>query len=458
MRVLNVFLILMIFSMGLIALIPEKAEATATIITTPAELQAINNDVTGSYELGNDIDMTGVEDFVPIGYDGVDAFTGSFDGKGYVISNLTIDAIDLRNNHSIGDGAAGLFAFVDTGVVIQNVILTNATIIGDWVAGGIVAWVYDSIVGNYTIYRCSVSGSISATGSIWSRSVMRQAVFVAGGILGTSWGLNGASTFTIQECYSTATITGSEPDGSVTRWYPGTYYLGGLIGQIDTSYLNTVIIKDCYSTGNIIDASSEPEDSASMGGFIGWMQVAQFSSITITNCYSTGSVPTTGLPLYCGGFIGQIDYDYENAVMTFSSCYWDTETSNWDTWGNPYLRNGGAYGTLIGAPTGKTTAEMQTQSTFTGWDFTTIWGIDSGGYPYLRWTIPEAPISSSSDFPVTRSLTMILPVVLVSLLILGSIRMALGGQMDVVMLILMGITALLVIVGADVIAGMIAGW
>ena len=125
MRVLNVFLILMIFSMGLIALIPEKAEATATIITTPAELQAINNDVTGSYELGNDIDMTGVEDFVPIGYDGVDAFTGSFDGKGYVISNLTIDASDLYSNHSIGDGAAGLFAFVDTGVVIQNVILTN---------------------------------------------------------------------------------------------------------------------------------------------------------------------------------------------------------------------------------------------------------------------------------------------------------------------------------------------
>jgi hypothetical protein len=36
---------------------------------------------------------------------------------------------------------------------------------------------------------------------------------------------------------------------------------------------------------------------------------------------------------------------------------------------------------------GKTTVEMQTQETFVGWDFVTIWDIDSAennGYPFLR--------------------------------------------------------------------------
>jgi hypothetical protein len=34
-------------------------------------------------------------------------------------------------------------------------------------------------------------------------------------------------------------------------------------------------------------------------------------------------------------------------------------------------------------PEGKTTAEMQAQGTYAGWDFTSIWDID-GGYPFLR--------------------------------------------------------------------------
>jgi len=38
--------------------------------------------------------------------------------------------------------------------------------------------------------------------------------------------------------------------------------------------------------------------------------------------------------------------------------------------------------------TGKTTAEMKQQATFTDWDFDTIWRIndsDNNGYPFLSW-------------------------------------------------------------------------
>jgi hypothetical protein len=57
-----------------------------------------------------------------------------------------------------------------------------------------------------------------------------------------------------------------------------------------------------------------------------------------------------------------------------TNCFWDTDT--------------GAATSAAGI--GKTTAEMQTESTFTdaGWDFDTVWGIGgsvNGGYPYLLW-------------------------------------------------------------------------
>ena len=62
----------------------------ATRITTRAELAAIANDLAGAYELGCDIDLAG-EPWTPIG-NNFRRFTGSLDGCGHVISNLTVTA------------------------------------------------------------------------------------------------------------------------------------------------------------------------------------------------------------------------------------------------------------------------------------------------------------------------------------------------------------------------------
>ena len=91
------------------------------------------------------------------------------------------------------------------------------------------------------------------------------------------------------------------------------------------------------------------------GGFAG------LNDEVITNCYSTGIVTGTGANI--GGFIGRNN-------DTCSDNYWDTQTSG--------------QGSSVCA-TSKTTAEMQTQTTFTGWNFTTIWNINEGtSYPFLR--------------------------------------------------------------------------
>lgn len=50
------------------------------------------------------------------------------------------------------------------------------------------------------------------------------------------------------------------------------------------------------------------------------------------------------------------------------------------TW---YFRDQGYLG-----GTGLTTAQMQNQASFGGWDFTNVWNIAPGTYPYLRWQTP----------------------------------------------------------------------
>lgn len=66
----------------------SDVQATGTAISTPEELLNISDDLSGSYYLANDIDMSGVA-FTPIGPSSSSPFTGTFDGNEHVIKNLT---------------------------------------------------------------------------------------------------------------------------------------------------------------------------------------------------------------------------------------------------------------------------------------------------------------------------------------------------------------------------------
>ena len=165
-----------------------------------------------------------------------------------------------------------------------------------------------------------------------------------GALLGFAYG-----SATISNCYSTGSVTATHS------------LYGGLIGSGQRT-----VLSDCYSTANV----SGPANKA--GGLLGEQR---YSPGSMTNCYSTGLVSAVGATV--GGLVGASD-----AGNTISDCFWDTETSN----------------QIISAVgTGKTTAEMKQQSTYTNWDFTTTWDIDgvtNGGYPFLIFL--EEP---TSDFP-----------------------------------------------------------
>jgi len=169
---------------------------------------------------------------------------------------------------------------------------------------------------------------------------------ISGSVTGNNWvgGIVGSNNYgTTNASYSSASVTGSQ-------------VVGGLIGE---NWYGTA--NNCYATGSV-------SGSSYIAGLAGNNYVA-----TITNSYATGLITTSSTKY---GLVG-----YTSAA-TCTNSFWDTQTTGTNT------SNGG---------TGKTTAEMKTQSTFTdaGWNFTTIWLMNSGinnGYPYLSANAPPIPL------------------------------------------------------------------
>jgi hypothetical protein len=120
--------------------------------------------------------------------------------------------------------------------------------------------------------------------------------------------------------------------------------VGGLFGNLDSDLATPCIVTDCYAWGDVTANTNYA------GGFVA---VADDTGTTFVNCYSVGLVTNAGATT--GGF----DSD-SHVNTTFTSCYWDTDTSGWAT----------TDGTGI---EGETTTLMKTKTTFTGWDFDTIW-------------------------------------------------------------------------------------
>lgn len=143
---------------------------------------------------------------------------------------------------------------------------------------------------------------------------------------------------------------------SISGYVSGTGYVGSIAGAFDGNLSNS------WSNATI-------SGGGSTGGLLGSTTDESYNTF-IDNCYYAGvlSGTTDG---------GLIETDETGGIFQVTSSYWDTQVSGQAT------SAGG---------TGKTTAEMKTQSTFSGWDFSSIWGMDSStnsGYPYLRSNPPD---------------------------------------------------------------------
>ncbi|HZW48555.1 MAG TPA: S-layer homology domain-containing protein [Bacillota bacterium] len=209
-------------------------------------------------------------------------------------------------------------------------------------------------------------------------------VYYAGIVAGCNSGI-------IRDTYSTAAITMTGKD----------IYAGGISGQ------NFGTIQSCYFNGSI--ATEAVSGTANGGG------IAGSHSGTILNCYNIGSISASS---YAGGiagisFGGVIKNSYNSGTILFTANSGGICGANLlsaVTENCYYLDSCG--GTRSG--TALTADAMSKQSSFQGFDFTTIWVLPSAlpqGYPNLAVfavkpaadTIPVTPTGETAGNQPTIS-------------------------------------------------------
>ena len=315
-------------------------------------------------------------------------FYGNYDGLNYTITGLYIS----RTGYGIG-----MFGWAQGGT-IQNLTLSNSNINatninGQYGVGILVGGGYQGLIRNVNISGGTLTGygSMAYMGTIIGYSQEKTIEFCTtsanlihtyasnsscgeiGGFIGYCYGDS------IQYCSASGSVTANN-NRSRVGGFVGSLVKSGTIGIIKKCFASgnisayegvggfignmyTVTISDCYATGNVsMNASGN-----GIGGFMGY---DQGSPCTFIRCYSKGLVTGSS---WAGGFAG-----YANSPA-MSDCFWDKTTSG--------KTSAVGTGTPTGTITGKTTAEMKTQSTFTNWDFTNVWNINASynsGYPILR--------------------------------------------------------------------------
>lgn len=313
----------------------ETAEQMNAIGTNPADWNK-------HFRLMQDIDLSAftgtafhiIGEWVAWGSAHNRPFAGSFDGNGKTISNFSYTSAS-------GDGI-GLFAYVKGRIQDLGLVNPNITAQGGYV-GSLVGYLDEGGISGCYAKRASVSGGNNVGGLVGANDGTIASCYSSGQVFGDAYvgglvGLVGAGMVT--NCYSTASVSGNRN-------------VGGLVGKTDQE---TSTITDCYATGSV-------DGNRYVGGLLGQLQRG-----ALAKCFSTGHVSGYW---DVGGLIG-----YMRLPAAVWNCFWDTQTS----------------GQLTSADgTGKTTAEMQTASTFSnaGWDFYNIWTICEGtNYPVLLWQIP----------------------------------------------------------------------
>lgn len=229
-------------------------------IATAEQLDRVRDDLKAHYVLTDDIDLSGYENWIPIGAfqslsDAPEdaevphpdfAFTGTFDGAGHTIANLTVSC-----EAPMGAGLFGCASGTESGAAsIGHFTLKDVNVSGFYLVGGAVGLQFMS---------CAVS-DIHLVGE--NRLAGMQGI---GGIVGTGFDL-------ISDCSATADITVSGDDGACA---------GVIAGGTTMSS-----IKNCEVTGGSITANG----NATWG--FGALCGAPWGAPEITDCKVSGTVIT----------------------------------------------------------------------------------------------------------------------------------------------------------------------
>ena len=357
-----------------------------------SQLNEIRNYRNDHFILINNINASGTATsnsglgFVPIG-DEDEPFTGSFDGGGFTISDLTINRpleryfgffgyiegtlsnVILVDVNITGDERVGALAGLNLGRIEDSQV--DGTVNGDTQIGGI-AGINEGVI-ERTTADVDVNGESNVGGLVGNNDNEVTDSHSIGNVTGTSFrtgGLAAENTGFIQRSSATGNVSGDDFTGGLVGWnrlsgeirasfasgnVTGDERVGGLVGRNDGG--NPLISKS-YATGNVTG-------NEAAGGLVG-------TSIggAITESYSAGIV--TGV-VESGGFAGR-------SSTTITLSYWDAENSTQ------------AEATGLGDASGLTglqTLEMSgasAEANMTDFDWVDTWR-ESSGYPVLWWQV-----------------------------------------------------------------------
>ena len=338
-----------------------------------------NSEVAGkNYLLLNDISLNG--NFTPL-----NAFSGTFNGKGYTISNLTITA-----GNANAPTSAGLFSEITSTGVVTNLNIKSVNINGQFENAGAIAG-----VNNGTINRCSVvDGAIVSTLSGAN----------IGGVSGKTV-YSTASTGRIDRTYSALNLqaqainsnvgglTGLNEGGIIINSYSTNFAaedkisisaknsnVGGIIGY-NKFYLKNGVnhlatVKNCYSNA-VIDTSNVTASEVKYAGLIGFNEDANNTTPNrIMGCYYNSDMIATGMN--------------DKYTITFTSSDAEQEKANFR----------GVYPFTFDASRNivkdslKSYYSSDNRDEMVKWDFTNVWKLSTSvnkGYPTLNTTGSDVP-------------------------------------------------------------------
>nr|WP_321456930.1 GLUG motif-containing protein [uncultured Cohaesibacter sp.] len=360
----------------------EANEASDGVITIANmhQMALINEDLTADYLVTVDIDASetgegddsssvwGSEGFVSVGTSSSNAFSGTFDGGGHTISDLTINAGSSNT--------VGLFGY-STGT-ISNIGLIDASVKGMYTVGTLVGYstggdiINSYATGSVTGYQnvgglvgYFVNGNVSNS---YADVTVTATDFYGGGLVGYN------QISTISQSYASGDVTGgsslgglvgTSDTGTISQSYAsgdvtGEYDVGGLVGY--ATGIGT--IKNSYASGSVTATDSY----GSAGGLVGTL----WSDAVIQTSYAVGSVSNTSTPTAAGGLVGTLHGG------TIRDSVWDKETTGQSSF------VGLLYSGTTAGIVGLTTSEFQDTASFmtsaANWDFNSVWAPSSSGY------------------------------------------------------------------------------
>ena len=280
-------------------------------ISTAEQLYRIHDDLTAHYILIADIDLSAYENWTPIGAfqslsDAPEdaevphpdyAFTGTFNGDGHTISNLTVSS-----DAPMGAGLFGCAAGTENGAAyIRNFTLKNVNVSGFYLVGGAVGLQFMNcpvsdihLVGENTLTGMQGIGGIVGTGFDLISNCSATADIIVQGDDGACAGLiaGGTTMSSVKNCEVT--------DGKIIAEGNATWGFGALCG----APWGAAEITDCKVSGTVITVSGE--NNRLVGGLVGFggtydpTAPAQITGCTVEDV----TIIVSGTTDSVGGLIG----------------------------------------------------------------------------------------------------------------------------------------------------------